>query len=49
MYQWHAAMLDISWDDAQMRIGLMSLNAEHDLRMIHKKYLEHPQFDKFRS
>lgn len=49
LYQWYAAMQDISWHDAQLNIGNMTTNEIHVLRVTHDKYLSHQQFDKFRS
>ncbi len=49
LYQWYAAVQDISWHDAQLNIGNMTTNEIHVLRVTHDKYLSHQQFDKFRS
>lgn len=49
LYQWYAAVHDISWDEAQLRIGHMSLYAVDDLKILHKVYLRNKKFDKFKT
>lgn len=49
MYQWYAAVNHISWESAQMDLELVTADALASIRKSHDKYLNHPQFDKFRS
>jgi len=47
LYQWYAAVHDMSWEQAQFDLGMMPLWSVDTNKRSHAKYLEHPQFDKF--
>lgn len=48
LHIWFAAINDISWDQAQMRLGTMPLWQVDEYKKDHARYLDHPKFRKFR-